>query len=70
MMPNDLVAPARERAARENADILQLKTYYISKSGLFNANSRIFAEKRRDEILRTLDTRARENPGGASEKTL
>jgi len=58
--------------------IRNVKKYYISKAGIFNASSSIFKDKNlndiskieRDRIITELKSRAKNNPNGASDKTL
>lgn len=57
-------------AARERIKISELKTYYVARAGFFNASSEVFKSGDRSEVLKALENRARNNPGGASDKTL
>jgi hypothetical protein len=51
----------------------EIKCYYLSQAGFFNASVKIFKESERGRVSKAIDRlrdRARINPGGASEKTL
>jgi hypothetical protein len=54
----------------KNVFIKQLKSYYQSQAGMFNASRKVFNSTRVDEIIENLQTRALNNPDGASKKTM
>jgi hypothetical protein len=53
-------------------EVKHLRTYYLSQAGFFNANSKIFNKENNtvEEIIAKFKSRAKENPNGASQKTL
>lgn len=57
-------------AARQSVTIPELKRYYVSRTCFFNASSKIFNSDNLDKVLQVLESRARSNPGGSSDKTL
>jgi len=53
-----------------NRKIPQLKTYYLSKAGFFNASGKIFEDNDYDAIVGIIQNRAKNKPDGASAKTI